>query len=231
MVLGIPEAFGLALTSVGVSQLPVVAGAQATWRRFTFNFNDAYLPLHERLDTLEMQLRMFRRRADSVNQLPADFPESIAMEKLRQVGDAVNKAIVMCQEYEDLPIDAQNSWGRDKGQELQITIEGAERKLGLVARFAALRSQELVLEMAERVLRLEQYMEAKEKVSEGEGDAGEEAIPDQNLAENGEESAVQIVVYSYGEDRSSASRLAATVVWITVVLFSATVLVRVGHQL
>lgn len=81
---------------------------------------------------------------------------------------------------------------------MQITIEGAEKKLGLVARLAALRSQGLVLEMAERVLRLEQYMEAAEKVSEREGDTGEEVIPDQNLAENEEESEDQIVVYSDG---------------------------------
>lgn len=52
-----------------------------------------------------MQLRMSRRRAVSLNQLPVDLPESIAIENLHQADGAVNKAIVMCQEYEDLLID------------------------------------------------------------------------------------------------------------------------------
>lgn len=129
MVLGVPEEVGLALTSVGLSQVPVTAGVQATWRRLTFNYNDAYLPLRERLDTQVMQLRMFRRRAVFANELPMDSPESIAIEKLYMAAEAVDKASMMCQEYEELPFDAQNSWGRENGQELQISIEIAEKTM------------------------------------------------------------------------------------------------------
>lgn len=100
-----------------------------------------------------------------------------------------------------------------------------------MARFAALRSQELVHEISERVLRLEHYIEPEEEVREGGVNGVEEEIQDQGGAENGEQSQNESVVNSDVEDRSGAGVLAATVVWVLVVLFSATVLVRVGRQL
>lgn len=61
MVLGVSGAVGLALTSVSVSEIPVAAGAQATWRRYNYKYHDAYVPLRERMDTLKMQIRMLTR--------------------------------------------------------------------------------------------------------------------------------------------------------------------------
>lgn len=63
--------------------------------------------------------------------------------------------LVRGQEYGGPPIDAQNSWGCNKGQELPVNIANEERKMGLVTRFTTLRSLELVLKMAERALHLE----------------------------------------------------------------------------
>lgn len=62
----------------------------------------------------------------------------------------------MCQEYETLAVDAENAWGRENGPQLLSIVENAERKMSLVALFMALRLQELVHEMAERVLRIEE---------------------------------------------------------------------------
>lgn len=89
MVLGVSEAVRLALTSVGVSQAPVVARLQATWRRCTFKYNDVYLPPRERLDTQVMQLRMFQRRGVFAEELPMDLLESIRTERLHLGGEAV----------------------------------------------------------------------------------------------------------------------------------------------
>lgn len=222
---------GLALTSVGVSQIPVTAGAQATWRRYTYKYHEAYVPLRERMDILKMQIRMLTRRAVFPGELPMDLPESIAIEKLYLAGDLVNQASLMCQEYEELPVDSRNSWGREQGKDLRNKIENAEKKIGLVARYAALRSQELIFEMNERVLRLEENNEAAEEVGEGGGNPAEEVSPDQGGAEHEENGDDGSVGHGNEEAGGISVGLATMVVWTVIVVFSATVLVRVGRQL
>lgn len=176
-----------------------------------------------------MQHRMFQRLGVFAKQFPVDLPESLAIEKLQLAGEAVDKASVLCHEYEEQPADSQNSWGREKGEELQTTIEDAEKKISLVARFTDLRSQEFVLDMAERVRCLEEHMQVVKEVGESGEDGGVESIADPGGAENGEaQSEDESIVHSNGEDRSGAGNIAATVVWMLVGLFSATVLVRVG---
>lgn len=233
MVLGVSEAVGLALTTVGVSQVPVLAGVRATWRTGTFNYNDAYAPLLERIETQQMQLRMISRRDVFATVQPMDFPETIAAEKLQLARQALEEASEMCQEYETLSVDAQNAWGREKGSELLKTVENAERKMSLVARFVALRSQELVKDMAERLFRIEEFMVA-EQVERGGADGGEEGILNHGQAENEQECEDQGAVHSDGEEEGIAGiagGLAAPAVWIMVALCAVTVLVRVGRQL
>lgn len=221
MVLGVTDVAGLVLTSVGVSQIPVFPGAQATWRRCTSKYQDIYLPLHDRLELIAMQVQMFRRRADFSNQLPMDLPESLSIERLQLAGDLINEASEMCIEYEKLPSDAQNHWGRQNGPDLQNKIETAERKIGLVARYAALHSQELILELAERVLRLEHHVEEMEEGGGGNGDVAEE-----NLT-SGDEDAVHD---DEGND-GGADLLAILAIWTLVTVFAVTILGRAGRHL
>lgn len=139
----------------------------------------------------------------------------------------------MCQEYETLSVGAQNAWGREKGPLLLKSVENAERKMSLVARFVALRSQELVKDMAERLFRIEELMVA-EQVEEGGADGGEEEILNQGQRGNEQRHGGEGAMRRDGEQvgiAGIAGALAAPAVWMMVALCAMTVLVRVGRQL
>lgn len=85
-----------------------------------------------------MQLGMFERRVVFANEFGADFPESIVAGELHLAGEAVDRSRVTSQEYDKQSAHAQNDRGHENGQVLQMNIENAEKRIGLLARFATL---------------------------------------------------------------------------------------------
>lgn len=227
MVLGASEVAGLALTSVGVAQLPVVAGAQATWERFTFDYHQKFLPLCARLEIANMHIQMLKRRAAVTYPLPMDFPGSVMTEKLDIANEVVTRAVSMCQEYTVLEVTARNSWGRNKGGELKTFIETGEQEMNLVLQYCTVRSQDMLVEVRDRLDRRSE--EGVQQCGSSEIDETEEVehCTVGDVSEAGDE--------PLGEGGNclsmSEESVAATIVWVMLIAMSVTILVKVGQKI